>query len=129
MIYLQNDYDRLIWNGTLGVVVSVGSTSISVLWDGHEQPMAMTWDDKDNLDLAYAISIHKAQGSQFTRVIVPVFPSRLLDRTLIYTAITRATEQVVILGDRRVLEQALAAPPAPHRRMHGLAVAPLHPPT
>ena len=86
----------------------------------------MTWEDKENLDLAYAISIHKAQGSQFRRVIVPVFPSRLLDRTLIYTAITRATEQVVILGDRKVLEQALAAPPAPHRRRHGLAfVAPL----
>jgi exodeoxyribonuclease V alpha subunit len=51
-----------------------------------------------------------------------VFPSRLLDRTLIYTAITRATEQVVILGDKEVLEQALAAPPAPHRRKHGLSV-------
>ena len=122
VIYLQNDYDRLIWNGTLGVVDSVGTSSISVLWDGHEQPMAMTWEDKENLDLAYAISIHKAQGSQFTRVIVPVFPSRLLDRTLIYTAITRATEQVVILGDKKILEQALAAPPAPHRRKHGLSV-------
>ena len=124
VMYLQNDYDRLIWNGTLGVVDSVGTTSISVIWDGHEQPMAMTWEDKENLDLAYAISIHKAQGSQFTRVILPVFPSRLLDRTLIYTAITRATEQVVILGDKKVLEQALAAPPAPHRRKHGLSVAP-----
>ena len=124
VLYLQNDYDRLIWNGSLGVVESVGAASMAVLWDGHEQPMAMTWEDKENLDLAYAISVHKAQGSQFRRVIVPVFPSRLLDRTLIYTAITRATEQVVILGDRKVLEQALAAPPAQHRRNHGLSVAP-----
>lgn len=123
VIYLQNDYDRLIWNGTLGVVDSVGAASIAVLWDGHEKPMTMSREDKENLDLAYAISVHKAQGSQFRRVIVPVFQSRLLDRTLIYTAITRATEQVVILGDRMVLEQALVAPPAPQRRRHGLSVA------
>ena len=123
VIFLQNDYERLIFNGSLGAVLSVGTASLTVLWDGHEKPMEMAMADLENMDLAYAISIHKAQGSQFRRVIVPVFPSRLLDRTLIYTAITRAVEQVVILGDRKVLEQALAAPPAPHRRRHGLSVA------
>ena len=49
-------------------------------------------------------------------MVIPVFPSRLLDRTLIYTALTRATEQVVLVGDREALEAAVAAPPAPHRR-------------
>jgi exodeoxyribonuclease V alpha subunit len=124
VIFLHNDYDRLIWNGTLGAVESVSPSSISVMWDGHERPLCMTEDDIDSLELAYAISIHKAQGSQFRRVIVPLFHSRVLDRTLIYTAITRGTEQIVLVGDRVAFRQAVSAPPAPHRRRHGLAVAP-----
>ena len=61
------------------------------------------------------------QGSQFRRVIVPVFPNRLLDRTLIYTALTRATEQVVLLGDREACRAAIQAEPASHRRLTGMA--------
>lgn len=123
VIWLENDYDRKIWNGTLGVVEAAGPTSLSILWDGHDKPMEMGLSDLGSLDLAYAISVHKAQGSQFRRVIVPVFTSRLLDRTLIYTALTRATEQVVFLGDADALKLAVEAPPAPHRRKHGLALA------
>ncbi|MCE0482604.1 MAG: ATP-binding domain-containing protein [Methylacidiphilales bacterium] len=63
---------------------------------------------------------HKAQGSQFQRVIVPVFMSRLLDRTLLYTAITRAQEQVVLVGDRETYAAAVAAPPMPSRRVTGI---------
>jgi exodeoxyribonuclease V alpha subunit len=124
VIWLENDYDRKIWNGTLGAVQAAGSTSLSVLWDGHDKLMDMGLSDLDSLNLAYAISVHKAQGSQFRRVIVPVFKSRLLDRTLIYTALTRATEQVVFLGDADALRQAVEAQPAAHRRNHGLSVAP-----
>ncbi len=123
VIWLENDYDRKIWNGTLGVVEAAGPTSLSILWDGHDKPTDMGLSDLDSLDLAYAISVHKAQGSQFRRVIVPVFKSRLLERTLIYTALTRATEQVVFFGDADALKLAVEAPPAPHRRKHGLALA------
>jgi exodeoxyribonuclease V alpha subunit len=120
VLYLENDYDRKIWNGSLGVVQAAGPLSLSVLWDGHDRGMSMNRGDLENMDLAYAISVHKAQGSQFRRVLVPVFKSRLLDRTLIYTALTRATEQVVFFGDADVLKKAVEAPPAPHRRKHGL---------
>ena len=124
VIYLENDYDRHIWNGTLGVVESTGPSAIAIRWDGHERNITMDRADLQSMDLAYAISVHKAQGSQFKRVIVPVFKTRLLDRTLIYTAITRATEQVVLIGDWTALKQAVEAPPAPHRRNHGLSVTP-----
>jgi exodeoxyribonuclease V alpha subunit len=53
-------------------------------------------------------------------VVVPVLPSPLLDRTLLYTAITRSVEQVVLLGNREAFERAVAAPPAPMRRQTGL---------
>ena len=64
-------------------------------------------EDTDDMDLAYAITVHKAQGSQWERVVVPVFESRILDRTLLYTAITRAQQQVVLVGDRSAFEKAV----------------------
>ncbi|MCM2250619.1 MAG: ATP-dependent RecD-like DNA helicase [Geothrix sp.] len=120
VIHLENDYDALVWNGSLGVVTEALADGARILWDDHEKGITYREDRREALDLGYAISVHKAQGSQFKRVVVPVFPSRILDRTLIYTALTRATEQVVFIGDRSALETAVAAPPAPHRRRTGM---------
>ena len=74
------------------------------------------------LELAHAITVHKAQGSQFQRVIIPVVWSRLLDRTLIYTALTRAIEQVVLVGDREALTNAIEAPPRSKLRQVGFQI-------
>jgi exodeoxyribonuclease V alpha subunit len=123
VIHLENDYEDMVFNGTLGMVEEALPDGARILWDGHDRPMAYRQERREALDLAYAISVHKAQGSQFRRVIIPIFPSRLLDRTLIYTALTRATEQVVVVGDLEALETAVAAPPAHHRRRTGMGVA------
>ena len=69
-----------------------------------------------------AITVHKAQGSQFKRVIVPVTWSRLLDRTLIYTALTRGIEQVVFIGDRNAFDRAIIATPQSQERQVGFSV-------
>jgi exodeoxyribonuclease V alpha subunit len=69
----------------------------------------------------YVASLRKSQGSQFKRVIVPIQTSRILDRTLIYTAITRATDQVVLVGDRAVFNRVVAAAPSASRRQTVLA--------
>lgn len=113
-----NDYRRSLFNGSLGRVVDI-SHGLQVDFDG----IVHILDEMDlqNMDLAYAITVHKSQGSQFERVIVPVFPSRLLDRTLLYTAITRASRQVVLIGDRSAFERAVAEPPVSSRRQTGLA--------
>jgi exodeoxyribonuclease V alpha subunit len=74
------------------------------------------------VDLAYAITVHKAQGSQFNRVIVPVTRSRLLDRTLIYTALTRGIEQVVFIGDRNAFDRAIIATPQSQERQVGFSL-------
>ncbi len=124
IIYMANDYQKELWNGSLGwiekIVGSNGRQSLLCCLDGdrHEVPE----EDFHRLELAYAITVHKAQGSQFNRVIVPVFESRLLDRTLIYTAMTRGVEQVVFIGDRRAFEAAVAAPPRSHERQVGFAI-------
>jgi exodeoxyribonuclease V alpha subunit len=115
---LENDYRKELWNGSVGIIESVlssnGKRALLCSLDGtrHEIPE----EEFQRLDLAYAITVHKAQGSQFKRVIVPVVRSRLLDRTLIYTALTRGVEQVVFIGDRAAFDAAVIAPPRSRRR-------------
>ncbi len=124
IIYLENDYQKQLWNGSLGriesILISNGRSSLLCSLDGmqHEIPE----EDFHRIDLAYAITVHKAQGSQFKRVIVPVVKSRLLDRTLIYTALTRGMEQVVFIGDRLAFEGAVAGAPHSHERQVGFSM-------
>ena len=123
VVHLVNDYEGMVFNGTLGKVEEALQDGVRILWDGHDRSLTYSQDRREELDLAYAISVHKAQGSQFRRVIIPIFRSRLLDRTLVYTALTRATEQVVFLGDHAALLAAVAAPPAPNPRRTGMGMA------
>lgn len=119
VICLINDWEKNLQNGSLGVIVSVeppdrdavqGRRLGVIRWDdGQERDL--TPDLLPHLELAYAITIHKAQGSQFPRIIVPVRSSRLLDRTLLYTAITRAQKQVILVGDVAAAKTAVEAPP------------------
>ena len=115
VMWTRNDYNLGLRNGSLGRVIGISET-LDVLWDDGAR-IPLTTDLLQHLDHAYAITCHKAQGSQFRRVIVPVFKNRLLDRTLLYTAVTRAQEQVVLVGDRAAFTAAIVEPPMPSRRV------------
>lgn len=131
----RNLWDWGIQNGSLGRIetiadtpqpllnaegVPVGSAIAWVRWDdGERRPV--TEEVLDDIELGYAITVHKAQGSQFRRVIVPVFAARNLDRTMLYTAITRATAQVLLVGDVEVARRAVEAMPHASRRKVALA--------
>jgi len=119
VIWLRNDYDLNLLNGSLGTIASADG-ELLVAWDG-EGEKGIDESLLCDLDLAYAITVHKAQGSQFPRVVVPVFKSRILDRTLLYTAVTRAQFQVVMIGDREAFEHAVVNPPSPSRRETAMA--------
>lgn len=127
LLYTRNDWDRDLQNGLLGRLVEVydeprplddgarGEVAIGMAdWEGRRIPLRIS--DLDWLELGYAISIHKAQGSQFPRVIVPILPGRLLDRTLIYTACTRAESQIILVGDVQAMRKAVEAVPRAHLR-------------
>lgn len=88
-------------------------------WDDGER-RAITSDLLQHLDLAYALTIHKAQGSEWPIVIVPIVRSRLLDRSLIYTAVTRAQRQVLLLGDELAAKAVVASNTRASRRSTGL---------
>ncbi len=106
VIQLRNDYVRGIFNGEIGWVESVAAQSMAVRFDALVEIPAAEWDQ---VALAYAITVHKSQGSEYEWVVLPLSTQHaiLLDRPLFYTAVTRARRGVVLVGSRRALAIAL----------------------
>jgi exodeoxyribonuclease V alpha subunit len=121
VVYLRNDYNKGLFNGLLGTVVDIDPENrcLHAMFDGYEQAHEIETNDLIDLQLAYAITCHKAQGSQAPVVIVPLYPNRVLDPSWLYTAVTRAEHQVVLVGSREVLESALKEIRAADRRNVG----------
>jgi exodeoxyribonuclease V alpha subunit len=109
VIQLRNNYDKLIFNGAIGRVASVDPARgrLGAFFD--EGSAEYDFSDLDELGLAYAISIHKSQGSQYPAVVIPMHQSHflMLRRNLIYTAITRAERVCVLVGTRSALVQSV----------------------
>lgn len=120
VVHLENDYKRGLFNGMLGTVIATAPyrRSIDVSFEGQSHTFVR--EDLIRLGLAYALTCHKLQGSQAARVIITVEPSRLLEPSWLYTAITRAEEQTVIVGSRSVLRESLTRDFAWKNRVVGL---------
>ena len=108
VIQLVNDPKRLIMNGDIGVIKSIETneekdTFVIVSYDDND--VLYDKQDLDEINLAYAISIHKSQGSEYKIVMMPMVKSymHMLKKELIYTAITRAKQYLIILGDMKLL--------------------------
>ncbi|MEI7603329.1 MAG: ATP-binding domain-containing protein, partial [Opitutae bacterium] len=101
VIQTRNNYDKLIFNGDFGVVLEVQPESGNMLIDFDGTRVEFERSEQSDLQLAYAVSIHKSQGSEFPAVVIPLLRqhSIMLARNLIYTAITRGRKQVILVGD------------------------------
>lgn len=108
VINTKNMPDLDIYNGDIGEIYSIDKNSLTVIFDYHEEPVKYTRKMLENLDLAYAISIHKSQGSEFPKVILPLSMTYkdMNYKKLYYTAITRAKEKLYLVGDVKALEYA-----------------------
>ncbi|MCL9775105.1 ATP-dependent DNA helicase [Vibrio methylphosphonaticus] len=116
IIFVENNWDRGVQNGTLGKLLNVGKPKAEtedgevsladVLIDTGEM-ISLTIDLLDSLKLSYSISLHKAQGSQFKRIIVPLTNSSMLDNAWIYTALTRAEVKIEMVGSMKDFERAI----------------------
>jgi exodeoxyribonuclease V alpha subunit len=128
---LRNNYTKGkagIFNGTIGVVTSLSSQeqTLTVLTDEDEQ-VDYDFAELDELAHAYAITIHRSQGSEYPAAVVPLTTSSwmMLQRNLLYTGITRAKQLIVLAGSRRALAQAVRTPGAGRR--HTALTHRLHP--
>ncbi|MEI8033104.1 MAG: ATP-dependent RecD-like DNA helicase [Chlorobiaceae bacterium] len=110
VIQVVNNYDKEIFNGDIGIVSAVDedADSLRVLYDGKE--VAYEFGELDEISLAYAITIHKSQGSEYPSVVIPLSMQHysLLERNLLYTAVTRARKLVMIIGDPKAVSMAVA---------------------
>ncbi len=109
VIQMVNNYDKEVFNGDIGRIAFVDEeeSTIRVEYDGRE--VLYEFGELDEITLAYAITIHKSQGSEYPAVVIPLSMQHytLLERNLIYTAVTRAKKLVMIIGDPKALAMAI----------------------
>jgi exodeoxyribonuclease V alpha subunit len=109
VLQTHNNYQKEVFNGDVGRIVAVDEAEreLTVEFDGR--PVAYDFGELDELSPAFAMTIHKAQGSEYPAVLVPLHTQHfmMLQRNLLYTAVTRGKKLVVLVGSRRALELAV----------------------
>ncbi|WP_067581818.1 AAA family ATPase [Endozoicomonas ascidiicola] len=123
ILFTQNHYDKGIQNGSLGSLTSIESSGESygeVTLDTGSK-IEISQSVLDCMELGYAITLHKAQGSQFPRIIIALQKGRIVDRAWLYTAITRAESEIHIVGSEDDLKRITERPSNSHKRNSYLA--------
>jgi exodeoxyribonuclease V alpha subunit len=109
VLQTHNNYKKQIYNGDLGVIVAIDEINreLTVRFDGRDVPFDL--GELDEISLAYALSIHKSQGSEYPAVVMPLHTQHfmMLQRNLLYTGLTRARKLAVIVGSLRALKLAV----------------------
>jgi len=108
IMQMRNNYTKGVYNGDIGFVTGIEQGRVAVRYP--EQDVIYERGEVEELHLAYAMSVHKSQGSEYPVVIVPLISGHhiMLQRNLLYTAVTRAKERVILLGSKAALNTALS---------------------
>jgi len=118
VMQIRNNYDKEVYNGDWGHITRMNVEMQEVIVDFEGRRVPYNFLELDELIHAYAISVHKAQGSEYPAVVIPVMTTHyiMLHRNLLYTAITRARKLVVLVGEPRAIGIAVrnARPLARH---------------
>jgi len=109
VIQTENDYNRDVFNGDLGVIESINRIEQEMVVNFEGRQVEYDFGDLDELALAYVLSIHKSQGSEFPCVVIPLHTQHymMLQRNLLYTAVTRGKKLVVLVGTKKALSMAV----------------------
>jgi len=109
VMQIRNNYDKNVFNGDIGTIEDIHLDDQQLLVNIDERIIEYDFSELDELVLAYAVSIHKSQGSEYAATIIPIFMNHfvLLQRNLIYTAITRAKKLCIIMGQPKAVAIAI----------------------
>ena len=109
VIQTENDYDKEVFNGDIGQIVKIDPLEREVTVNFAPREVVYDFGELDEIALAYAITIHKAQGSEFPAVVIPLAMQHylLLQRNLVYTGVTRGKQLVVLVGQKKALATAV----------------------
>ena len=109
VMQVENDYDKDVYNGDLGVVSRIATEEGELVVDFDGRKITYGFGELDELVLAYATTIHKSQGSEYPAVVIPLTTQHypMLQRNLVYTGVTRGKRLVVLVGQRKALAIAV----------------------
>jgi len=114
---IQNNYDKGVYNGDIGYLFAIDPIEHTLTVDFEGRGVVYDWSEADQLVLAYAVSVHKSQGSEFPAVVIPLVTQHylMLQRNLLYTAVTRAKKLCVLVGSRKAIAIAVRNDKVAHR--------------
>jgi exodeoxyribonuclease V alpha subunit len=109
VIQTENDYNRDVFNGDLGLVEKINRIEQEIVVTFEGRTVEYDFGDLDELSLAYVLSIHKSQGSEFPCAVIPLHTQHymMLQRNLLYTGVTRGKELVILVGTKKALGMAV----------------------
>lgn len=109
VMQIRNNYDKFVFNGDMGYIKTIDREEQQLVICFGERELTYDFMELDEITLAYAISIHKSQGSEFRAVIVPIFMQHfiMLQRNLLYTAVTRAKDFCIFMGDPKAIAMGI----------------------
>lgn len=132
VIQTQNNYELKVFNGYIGIIKEIDNTNvvngylkpkIIVEYDNLDAPVEYIGENIYQLDLAYVLTIHKSQGSEYPYVITPIHMEQnvLLNRNLLYTAVTRARQEYCLIGDEKAVNKTIKTEMSEYERISRLA--------
>ncbi|TAM97327.1 MAG: ATP-dependent RecD-like DNA helicase, partial [Rhizobiaceae bacterium] len=109
VMQVENDYDKEVYNGDVGFVQAIDLETSEMIIDFDGRPVSFQFGELDQVVLAYATTIHKSQGSEYSVVIIPVMTQHyaMLQRNLLYTGVTRGKRLVILLGQKKAVAIAV----------------------
>jgi exodeoxyribonuclease V alpha subunit len=109
VMQVENDYDKEVYNGDLGIVRSIEAEASEIVIEFDGRPVTYGFGQLDEVVLAYATTIHKSQGSEYPAVVIPLTTQHypMLQRNLLYAAVTRGKRLVVIVGQKKAVAIAV----------------------
>ena len=109
LMQIRNDYDKQVFNGDIGYLIEINTEDQMLSVEIDSRIIEYDWSEADQLNLAYAVTVHKSQGSEFPALVMPILSQHyiMLQRNLLYTAITRAKQLCILVGNKKAIAIAV----------------------